>query len=599
MLPRSWTDKKKHAPDCVADRVASLVFDKEPIRDKNTKELRPAQPSDVAVLCYTKSECARMADALRARGLPVRIQGDGWLEAPATRAARAALAYVTDPADRHAALSWLTLGPPEVPLQDALMNAVDGGFDAHSALEPLRTLEPLTDERLTGDLVADILRLTGLRNWAAGLADPAQALADLARFQAEANEFDQLAYDLRAAAGFHGNGPQIFLGWIAAQTEKDWNRHPDPAAWSGTGVEISTWHAAKGREWHVTVVAGLEFRFPERPGTLRAEFASFEDLTNVLDQAGLSWLPNFVAPEKQQVFTDALVETDERDAARKLYVALTRARDRLILTLPPEPSREKERPERMVDLLRARAGMDVSGNQLVVCGTSMDARITHEERDREFPAAAPIAEPPVPRFGQAMAAIFSEKTPWRTSPSSIEEEEPAALPALENFSLETGLGNRADHFVSATDRGTAWHLAFRTLCTRPDLRDQLSETTGLDAATLDAIAAQTTEVKDWLRTQGYGQLHFELPIQEVRADGSQTNAIIDCLAEGPAGYLILDHKSGPCPDPAARFAGYMPQLQTYADLLTARGGKPVHKLAINWMNEGVISVAPAQEEETA
>ena len=116
---------------------------------------------------------------------------------------------------------------------------------------------------------------------------------------------------------------------------------------------------------------------------------------------------------------------------------------------------------------------------------------------------------------------------------------------------------------------------------------------------MDAIAAQAIEVKAWLSAQGYDQLHFELPIQEIRADGSQTNAIVDCLAESPTGYLILDHKSGRCPDPAARFAGYMPQLRAYADLLTARGGKPVHMLAINWMNEGVISVIPAQKKETA
>jgi hypothetical protein len=94
-------------------------------------------------------------------------------------------------------------------------------------------------------------------------------------------------------------------------------------------------------------------------------------------------------------------------------------------------------------------------------------------------------------------------------------------------------------------------------------------------------------------------LHFELPVQDIRADGSQTNAIVDCLAEGPSGYLILDHKSGPCSDPCARFATYLPQLRAYAGLVSSRGGKPVRQLAINWMNEGVISVAKAHELEEA
>ena len=111
------------------------------------------------------------------------------------------------------------------------------------------------------------------------------------------------------------------------------------------------------------------------------------------------------------------------------------------------------------------------------------------------------------------------------------------------------------------------------------------------------LAAQASSVRGWLVGQGYDQLHFELPVQDIRADGSQTNAIIDCLAEGPSGYLILDHKSGPCPDPSARFANYLQQLRAYAELLSARGGKPVRQLAINWMNEGVISVADALELE--
>ncbi len=593
VLPRSWVDKKKHAPDCVADRIFEILENDEPVRDKRTKELRTVKPSDIAVLCYTSAECSRMANALRKRGLPVRIQGEGWLEAPATRAARAAVAFVSDPDDRYAALTWLTLGPPAVALENALACAVDGDLETNAALEQLRALQPLKDDLPVADLIAEIIQKTGLRDWAAGVADPLEALADLTRFQAEASEFDRLAQDMRAAAGFHGFGPQVFLGWISAQTEKDWNRHPDPAGWSGTGIEVSTWHAAKGREWHVTVVAGLDFKFPERPGTLSAEFSSFEDLDNVLDQAGLSWLPKFAAPEKQKVFADDLIGKDERDAARELYVAMTRARDRLILALPAEPSKEKDRPERMVDLLRARAGLDVSEACLTVCGSEVEARIIHEAPDREFPEAVSATQASVPRFGTSQIAPPSLHTAWRVSPSSLENEENCEPSGLRHFEIGHGLGVRADHFNSATERGTAWHLAFRVLCQRPNLRNRLTNSVGLDAATLDIMEAQASTVRGWLEGQGYDQLQFELPLQDVRADGSQTNAIIDCLAEGPYGLLILDHKSGPCPDPSVRFANYLPQLRAYAELLSLRCRKPVRHLAINWMNEGVISVAEA------
>ena len=144
-----------------------------------------------------------------------------------------------------------------------------------------------------------------------------------------------------------------------------------------------------------------------------------------------------------------------------------------------------------------------------------------------------------------------------------------------------------------TCTGCSAHRAFRTLTARPDLRPRLAASTGLDEVTLDAIAAQARAVADWLSAQGYPRLHLELPLQQVAPDGSETNAILDILAEGDQGLMILDQKSGACLDPAARFAGYLPQLAAYADLAAAATGKPVDGIAVFWMSEGMISVAPA------
>ncbi|MCZ4088742.1 PD-(D/E)XK nuclease family protein [Sinorhizobium psoraleae] len=68
------------------------------------------------------------------------------------------------------------------------------------------------------------------------------------------------------------------------------------------------------------------------------------------------------------------------------------------------------------------------------------------------------------------------------------------------------------------------------------------------------------------------------------------NAIIDLLAESDDALVIVDHKTGPCPDPEARFGSYLPQLEAYAGLLASQYPyKPVRFLAINWMDEGQIS----------
>ncbi len=589
--------RKDTTPDCIANRVADILEAGAPVWDKTQEVMRPVRPGDVAVLTYTHAKASAVAAALEAHGLPVRIRQDGWLTAPAMRAARAALGLAADPDDLHAALTWLTLGPPRVPLEDALRMAVDGVAGTHRSLGALRQLTDGIAMRPVAETVDAVLRAGGLRDWAAGLDHPAQALADLARLEAEAQEFDTMARDLRAAAGFHGAGVQVFLGWIAGQSARDWDRHPDPDGWSASGIEICTWHAAKGREWPVTVVAGLDQKIAERPGTLRAEFDGFDDLDNVLDHAGLGYLPDFAAPERQDPFAEARRPEDERDAARKLYVALTRARDRLILVLPRERTTAPDTPERMVDLLRDRAGFSTTADTLTVAGQPLAARVAEGVPDAPAtPAAAEVGAHR--RFGLPRDLPDTPRTAWRRTPSTLVPT--GAMPGAPLRTVRLADGIAETRTGDAAERGTAWHLAFRVLAERPELADRLAAATGLSRATIDGIGKQARALTRWLAERGYDRIHFELPLQQIAADGSQTNAILDCLAEGPRGLLIVDHKSGPCPDPDARFAGYRPQLDAYAALVREEWpDKPLDGIAIHWMSEGTMSLADAPVKEPA
>lgn len=583
--------RKDTTAACIANRVADILDSGTLVYDKASKEMRPAKPSDVAVLTYTHSKANAAATALEAHDLPVRIQQNGWLTAPAMRVARAALALAADPDDTHAALTWLTLGPPRVPLEDALRNAVDGVLNTHISIVSLHTLNESVATRTVADSLAEVLRTTKLRDWAAGLAQPAQALADLARLEAEAQEFDTMAQDLRAAAGFHGAGVQVFLGWITHQSAKEWDRHPDPDGWSASGIEICTWHAAKGREWPITLVAGLDQKIAERPGSLWADFDNFDDLDNVLDHAGLGYLPDFAAPESQTPFTETRRPEDERDAARKLYVALTRARDRMVLVMPRERSKPREHAERMVDLLRDRAGFETGDDTLTVAGQSFATLVRDGLPEEPVETEQSESEAHL-RLGLPRTMPGSARTPWRRSPSTLESpgQEPDIL--LETVQLAEGIAETRTS--SALERGTAWHLAFRVLAERPDLVDRITAATGLPERAITQISAQAEALVQWLTDQGYDRLHFELPVQEISADSSETNAILDCLAEGSHGLLIIDHKSGPCPDPAARFASYKPQIEVYASMVRRKWPeKPLNGVAIHWMSEGTLSVGEA------
>ena len=585
------TRKPPKLPDHTAARIAAMLEAAELVTDRVSEALRPVRPGDIAVLCQRHAEAARYAEALRRLGLPVRISASGWHDAQGVLVARHAMALATDPQDTHAALVVLTLGPAALPLNEALRLLADGSLCDHSALHGIQALADAASAWAVTDLCLKVTAL--LRPWAEALPDATQALADLARFEALAEDFDTSDPDMLAAAGFHGRGARVFLGWLASRLEeRDFDRHPDPGGGAIPGIEIVTWHAAKGREWPVVVVCELDATVGERENTTRALFTDFSDLSRVLDTAQLIHTPRLFTPEQREVFLADRQPAAEAEARNLIYVALTRARDRLVI----------EWPERALDkdatclTLLARAGVSL-GAGLIVAGQEFPARIWRDPAGEGVEAASAAAQPLL-RFGAPEPAPFPARaTPWRRRPSTLTEG--PALPAPPKV-ITLGSGHGAGRAQPATERGTAWHRAFRVLASRPDLASSLPAATGLDAATLAAIEVQVVALKAWLASEGFPDLHLEVPIHVTDPDGSETLGILDAVAMGPGRMLVIDHKTGPAPDPARRFATYWPQLAAYADAL--RLTFPAHHLrgvAVHWMNEGTLSFLPFEPETVA
>lgn len=594
------SSKKSRPQQHVAARIQAILSGHEKVVDRHSGKTRNARPSDVAVLCFSHTKAAAYADALQVLGLPVLISRPGWLSCEVVAAARHALALAADPSDSHAALCLLTLGPRALPLEEALRDLADGRLLERDELHAVRQLSELAATAPVSTLVARILEVAGLRDWAEGLPDPQQALADLLRLEHEAQEFELAHRDMKAAAGFHGFSPQVFLGWLAARTdERDFDRHPDPSSGSALGIEIVTWHASKGREWPIVVVAELDQKIGERPGSSSTEFADFSDLDNVLSTARLIHTPDFAAAEKKEIFVEDRRVRAESDARKLIYVALTRARDRLILEWPEFALKEKDGalgPANHAALLLAEGGLMIGAGEICLGEDKFPARIVAagDETPPEFDAAVPARSTGHTGFGERRApAAEAQQTAWRRRPSQATTA--LALPGpLRHHDIGAPVKADGSEHASAAERGTAWHLAFRTLAARPELADRLGPATGLDEGTIAAIGRQADSLRRWLEAEGFPTLHFELPIQIVEQSGAELNAVIDCLAEGESGYLIIDHKSGPAPDLEARFLTYWPQLSAYAEAVQrVFPDKPVQQVAVNWMNEGVISTVRA------
>lgn len=590
--------KKSRPEDHIAARVAGILAAKDLVaeRESDIKDpaMRHVEPRDIALLCPTHSMAARYASALKQQGVPVRISALGWLDSPAMMAARNALGFVVDPTDRHAALTLLTLGPVAMPLQQAMTALADNELEACVELAALLKLAEAAPAMPLEALLPRVLDAANILEWAATLPDAAQANADLMRLHAEVAEFVAAHRDFKAAAGFHGASAQVFLGWLdARRAERDFDRHPDPGQSQGQGVEIVTWHASKGREWPITVVIGLDDKIGERPGTLRAEFTDFSDLGAILERARLIWTPDLPLKEKKDIFISDRREASEADARRLLYVALTRARDRLILEWPDFALKklgESEGPANHAEMLVLEAGLEPKSDCLRVGETSFPARtLICSAEPPELPEHAHSGRTQGHiAFGELRLAPEMERTQWRIRPSLIApdtaREVKTRLVMLDIPARGITLSG------TASERGSALHKAFRVLLMRPDLRSRLTGATGLDEAMLDALQEHARALRNWLSTEGYTRIDCEVPIQQCAPSGAEFNGIIDLLAEGQDKWLILDHKSG-----SGNFAAYVSQLEAYRDLLRQRGGFGLPGIAVHWIDRASVEIAVHEE----
>lgn len=582
---RNFSKPQEH----VAERIASLLKAGELITDRHTKTTRNARPSDVALLVCRHTTAARYAEELRARGVPVRIAEDGWAASPVVQAARAALSYAANPADIHSGLLLRTLGPDPLSLQSAMAAQIDGLLADDPALMRLAALSDRIAWLPVSAALDLVLNAANLRLWAARQPDAAAARADLLRLEAEASEFEAAHRDLKAASGFHGETAKVFLGWLDARAaDRDFDRRPDPSGNSAEAVEIVTWHASKGREWPITVVAEFDHGIEEWPGTTATRFDALDkidDMAAVLDSAALIHTPGFAAPEAGRRFIEDHREAFEANAKNLLYVALTRARDRLVLEWPAFlKKRDEDTPEAtcLFHVFTDDCAPLLGDGVLRIGELNCPAVITQLPEQASFTDYQTEVRTEMPQFGDAVPLPGVPTSPWRLQPSQTATAEPTP------DSRGITLGAPWPSTVNTAARGTALHLAIRTCLTRSDLIAALPAATGLDEATLALVAERVNALKIWLSADGYTDLQCEIPVLGHTPEGAEIPGMIDLLATGPKGCLLIDHKTGGA---GLGLGPYWPQLSAYGGLVRDMlPSSELNGMAVLWVDHGRLDL---------
>jgi ATP-dependent helicase/nuclease subunit A len=110
-------------------------------------------------------------------------------------------------------------------------------------------------------------------------------------------------------------------------------------------VTIMTVHGAKGLEWPVVVLGDLKAA-PARPPSLYLASEDGEVLLKEGDASASGLKDRLVKNEAYQKREERDREEALEESKRLLYVAMTRARDRLILPLPAPKHRDGKDKER-------------------------------------------------------------------------------------------------------------------------------------------------------------------------------------------------------------------------------------------------------------
>jgi ATP-dependent helicase/nuclease subunit A len=597
----------------LAGRIADTISGWLRSGERLQSEDRPIRAGDILILVRKRVPFAPvMVSALKARG--IRVAGSD----------RLVLTDQIAVQDLIALGDVLTLPEDDLALAALLKSPLIGLDD-----DDLLALAPEREGSLWQELMARApgnprleAAAAALRRWRAraGEVPPFEFYAGvldgdggragmLARLGAEAA--DALDEFLNLALAYEETAPpslQGFLAWLRQgrrEIKRDMEQGRDE-------VRVMTVHGAKGLE---APIVFLPDTCSTRSGRSPSSLLKLEDAERPVDMPAPFLWPvkgtSGLAPVQQAKQAVARVETEERN--RLLYVALTRARDRLYVagfengTAPPADCWYNLIRDGLAGSLAEEKAADGTAVWRIVSAQSA----APDAMKRESGAAS--ASLPLPAWA---------KRPAPTEPVVSVPLAPSKLAPLEIDAAGEPVERRADRFaepailppaVLADDtrflRGTLTHALLEHL---PSLPPQhwaaaadaflASRAAQLPAKLRKAIAAETLTI---LRDPKFASLfgpgsRAEVAIAaEIESPDGTGPALrlagkIDRLVQDSNGILIVDYKTNrpPPADPAGVAEAYLLQLAAYRLAVARIFGRQSVRAAILWTDGPRIMEMP-------
>jgi ATP-dependent exoDNAse (exonuclease V) beta subunit len=274
---------------------------------------------------------------------------------------------------------------------------------------------------------------------------------------------------------------------------------------------------------------------------------------------------------------------------RLLYVALTRARDRLILVL------EKDQPAPWLDSLQA-SWLRPGGDRVLLPDSATPVVSLTLELTPPADIPGSQADPAYAWFPDRLDPASRE--PARLTPSGQPEAPGSLVGRVIDLGVRLPFSGRPDE----ADLGDALHaiLAAEFLSPGHPNRREMSERILAGYGLSDHLKSDDAiAVADRLRCQLEAHFHpsrfaVEVPIEAANDRGQRIEGFIDLLLETPEGWVVIDHKSfpGKHAEWPARALSYSGQLALYREAL----GKVGVRVASLWIHfsvgGGLVEVLP-------